>query len=35
MFDVDRPEHYRRWASKDPAWRAVMDGNAFASVRSS
>jgi 2-phospho-L-lactate/phosphoenolpyruvate guanylyltransferase len=26
MFDVDRPEHYRRWAPGDPAWRAIMSG---------
>lgn len=24
MFDVDRPEQYRRWAPRDPAWRAVI-----------
>jgi 2-phospho-L-lactate guanylyltransferase len=32
MFDVDRPEHYRRWAPSDPAWCAVMAGDPAASA---
>jgi len=26
MFDVDRPEQYRRWAPGDAGWRAVISG---------
>ena len=32
MFDIDRPEHYRRWAPHDPAWRAIMAGEFPASA---
>ncbi len=27
MFDIDRPEQYRRWAPGDPAWRGAMSGH--------
>jgi 2-phospho-L-lactate/phosphoenolpyruvate guanylyltransferase len=33
MFDVDRPEQYRRWAPGDPAWRAVISGGPLSVAR--
>jgi 2-phospho-L-lactate guanylyltransferase len=34
MFDVDRPEQYRRWAPGDPVWRAIISGDSSAQCTS-